>query len=69
MTFEKKIHGYMCKYLEINYMQIYFALLLITLNVPQVGNPWSRHYKVVLRLAGVFAFLQTTLPLNKFAHP
>jgi len=24
-------------------MQIYFALLLITLNVPQVGNPWSRH--------------------------
>jgi len=43
----------MCKYLEKNYMQIYFALLLITLNVPlqigkctpggalpQVGNPW-----------------------------
>ena len=24
----------MCKYLEINHMQIYFALLLITLNVP-----------------------------------
>jgi len=24
----------MCKYLEINHMQIYFALLLMTLNVP-----------------------------------
>jgi len=24
---------------------------------------------VILRLAGVFAFLQTTLPLSKFAHP
>ena len=24
----------MCKYLEINYMQIYFALLLITFYVP-----------------------------------
>jgi len=24
----------MCKYLRKNYMQIYFALLLITLNVP-----------------------------------
>jgi len=36
----------MCKYFEINHMQIYFALILITLNVPlgvhvpQVGNPW-----------------------------
>jgi len=45
----------MCKSLEINHMQIYFALLLITLNVPlrigkctagihvsQVGNPCPR---------------------------
>jgi len=28
-----------------------------------------RHYKLVLRLAGVFGFLQRTLALNKFAHP
>ena len=27
------------------------------------------HYKLILRLAGVFDFLQMTLPLNKFAHP
>jgi len=27
------------------------------------------HYKLVLRLAGVFDFLQMTLPLNKFSHP
>jgi len=27
------------------------------------------HYIVVLRLAGVFGFLQMTLLLNKFAHP
>jgi len=27
------------------------------------------YYKLVLRLAGVFGFLQMTLPLNKFAHP
>jgi len=34
MIFENNIHRYMCKYLEINYMQIHFALLLITLNEP-----------------------------------
>ena len=34
MIFEKNRHWYMCKYLEINYMQMCFALLLITLNVP-----------------------------------
>ena len=33
-TFQKNFHWYMCKYLEMNYIQIYFALLLITLNVP-----------------------------------
>ena len=27
------------------------------------------HYKLVLRLAGVFVFLQMTLLLNKFVHP
>jgi len=27
------------------------------------------HYKLILRLAGVFSFLQKTLPFNKFAHP
>jgi len=55
MIFEKIIQWYMCKYLEIKYMPIYFALLLITLNVPlrigkctprvhvpQDGNPWSK---------------------------
>ena len=39
MIFENNSNWYKCKYLEKNYMQIYFALLLITLNVPlQIGK-------------------------------
>jgi len=34
MIFEKNINWYLCKYLEIKYMQIQFDLLEITLNVP-----------------------------------
>jgi len=34
MIFEKNVHRHMCKDFEINYMQIYFALLLIIFNVP-----------------------------------
>jgi len=39
MTFDNNINWYMHEYLEINNMQTYIYLLLITLNIPlQVGK-------------------------------